>query len=334
MALLLASVATSTTPSARNTDNAQKPDQKCGKFEILKQYIDPIMYLLILVVGISGNGMLLFIYIRHRELRTAANVMIIHLAICDIINLSINAPLHLSFKYDNGSCETQTNCGVVQAIKMFLRGTAALAVITLIIQRFIITHSVFNRTPSNRRSTFTFNVLSIITVWVLPLSISLPVMYDESFCDQIFTDKKDENFRYATVLSLVLYCLIMPSLMFGFSTQIARRLKQSVKNIPGEFCQRMLQKSRIKSARMMIALAVVFVITYFPFYVWVLLVRFVGVDKNSPITIYAHHFTKQLLFANGCFNPIAMFAVSSKLRKLLVRHVSYSSGSGVYSTRL
>ena len=278
--------------------------------------------------------MLLFIYVRHRKLRTAANVMIIHLAICDIINLSINAPLHLSFKYDNGSCETQTNCGVVQAIKMFLRGTAALAVITLIIQRFIITHSVFNRTPSNRRSTFTFNVLSIITVWVLPLSISLPVMYDESFCDQIFTDKKDENFRYATVLSLLLYCLIMPALMFGFSTQIARRLKQSVKNIPGEFCQRMLQKSRIKSARMMIALAVVFVITYFPFYVWVLLVRFVGVDKNSPITIYAHHFTKQLLFANGCFNPVAMFAVSRTLRKLLVRHVNYSSGNGVYSTRL
>ena len=122
--------------------------------------------------------------------------------------------------------------------------------------------------------------------------------------------------------------------MFGFSIQIARRLKQSAKNIPDDICPQMLQESRIRSARMMIALAVVFVITYFPFHVWLLLVRFVGVDKISPIMIYAHHFTKQMLFANGCFNPIAMFAVSSTLRKLLVRHVNYSSGNGVYSTRL
>jgi hypothetical protein len=121
----------------------------------------------------------------------------------------------------------------------------------------------------------------------------------------------------------------MPSLMFGFSTQIARRLNKSVKNIPGEIRHQMLQESRIRSARMMIALAVVFVITYFPFQLWVVLVRFVRVDVKSPITIYALHFTKQMLFANGCFNPIAMFAVSKTFRKLLIRHVSYSSEKGV-----
>jgi hypothetical protein len=73
----------------------------------------------------------------------------------------------------------------------------------------------------------------------------------------------------------------------------------------------------------MMALAVVFVITYFPFYVWVVLAHWVGVDTKSTIMTYALHLTKQLLFANVCFNPIAMFAVSSTLRKLLVRHVNY-----------
>jgi hypothetical protein len=122
--------------------------------------------------------------------------------------------------------------------------------------------------------------------------------------------------------------------MFGFSTQIARRLNKSVKNIPGEIRHQMLQESRIRSARMMIALAVVFVITYFPFKLWVVLVRFVRVDVKTPIMIYTLHFTKQMLFANGCFNPIAMFAVSKTFRKLLVRHVNYSPEMTVYSTRL
>jgi hypothetical protein len=114
----------------------------------------------------------------------------------------------------------------------------------------------------------------------------------------------------------------MPALIFGFSTQIARRLNQSAKNIPGEIRHQMLQESRIRSARMMMALAVVFVITYFPFHVRMFLARFVRVDIKSPIMIYALHFTKQMLFANECFNPIAVFAVSSTFRKLLARHVN------------
>jgi hypothetical protein len=159
-------------------------------------------------------------------------------------------------------------------------------------------------------------------------------MYEPKGYEPICLNDKEDGRHYVSVINLVLYCLIMPSLMFGFSTQIARRLKQSAKNIPGDNCHQMLQESRIRSARIMMALAVVFVITYFPFHVWVVLARWVSVDIQSPIMIYAHHFTKQMLFANGCFNPIAMFAVSSTLRKMLVRHVSYSSENEVYSTRV
>jgi len=225
-------------------------------------------------------------------------------------------------------------CRIVLVVRNFLRCAAALAVITLIIQRFIITHPAFIKSPSNRRSTFTFTIVSIIIVWVLPLFIALPTMYVPKFYEPICNDKEREGLHYVTVLNLVLYCLIMPALMFGFSTQIARRLNQSVKNFPGEIRHQMLQESRIKSARIMMALAVVFVITYFPFQLWIVLVRFVRVDTHSPFMVYALHFTKQMLFANGCFNPIAMFAVSNTFRKLLVRHLNYSAEKGVYSTRL
>jgi len=224
---------------------------------------------------------------------------------------------------------------MVMVIKQFLRGAAALAVITLIIQRFIITHPGFIKSPLKRRTTYTFIIVSIIAVWFLPFPISVPTMYEPKFYEPIcLHEKEGEVLHYVTVLNLVLYCLIMPSLMFGFSTQIARRLNQSVKNIPGEIRHQMLQESRIRSGRMMMALAVVFVITYFPFHIWILLVNGLGVNIRSSIMIYALHFTKQMLFANGCFNPIAMFAVSNTFRKLLVRHLKYSAEKGMYSTRL
>jgi neuromedin B receptor len=297
-------------------------------------YVEPSVYVLILGVGLLGNSVLLFIFVRHRNLRTAANLMIIHLAICDIINLSINAPLHLFFNYDHGSDAPLMTCRIVLALRQFLRLTAALAVITLITQRFIITAPAFIRSPSKRRTTFIFNIVSIIIVWVLPLPIAFPTIYLPNFYEQVCNDKKREGVPYVVVLNLVLFCFILPSLMFGFSIQIARRLNQSANNIPGEICQQMVQESRIRSARMMMALAFVFVITYFPFQVWVVLVRFVRVDMKSPTMIYGLHIAKQIMFANGCFNPIAMFVVSSTFRNLLARHVNYSSERGVYNARL
>jgi hypothetical protein len=143
-------------------------------------------------------------------------------------------------------------------------------------------------------------------------------MYEPKFYEPICNDEIREGPQYVNFLHLALYGCIMPSLMFGFSTQIARRLNQSVKNIPGEIRHHAQEESRIRSARIMMGLAVVFVITYCPFQLYMVLERFVLLDLNSPTMIYTLHFTKQLLFANGCFNPIAMFAVSKTFRKLLL----------------
>jgi hypothetical protein len=79
---------------------------------------------------------------------------------------------------------------------------------------------------------------------------------------------------------------------------------------------------------MMLALAVVFVITYFPFQVWVLLTRWVRLDRRHPIMIYALSLSKHLLFANGCFNPIALFIVSSKFRNRLFPSSAAQLNSG------
>jgi hypothetical protein len=103
--------------------------------------------------------------------------------------------------------------------------------------------------------------------------------------------------------------------------------------MPGEIRHKTQEHLRNRSAQVTVTLAIVFVITYFPFQVWVLLARWVRVDKNTPIMIYALYITKQLLFANGCFNPIALFIVSSTFRRLLVRHIFRSAEQKVYSTK-
>ncbi|KDR09648.1 neuropeptide CCHamide-2 receptor-like isoform X4 [Zootermopsis nevadensis] len=301
------------------------------EYRILRHYVDPAVYLIIFVVGILGNGMLLFLFVRHRELRTIAKVMIINLAVCDILNLSINAPLHFYFHYEGGSAESLTSCRVVLALRQFLRCTGALAVIVLITQRFII----IRNSSARHWKPFILTVLPIIAVWVLPLAIAWPSMYLPEFYEPIcFFRKQEGGLSYVIVLNFVLYCVIMPIMMFGFSMNIARRLEKSVKDMPGEIRHTVQEQLRMRSARVMIALAVVFVITYFPFQVWVLLARWVRLDKHHPIMIYALYVSKHLLFANGCFNPIALFIVSSTFKRLLVRYLRGSIEQRTYSTNL
>jgi len=299
------------------------------EYKILKNYVDPTAFLFTLVVGLLGNGILLILFIRHQELRTAPNVMIIHLAICDILNLSINAPLHFLFHYEGGSREPLTLCRTILALRQFLRCTGALAVIALITQRFCIIVPHFRNSSAKH-----FNVLSIVAVWVLPLLVAIPPMYLPEFYEPIcFSDKQNTTLPYVIVLNFVLYCVIMPSIMFGFSTLIAIRLKQSANDMPGELRHRMQEQQRNKTALMMMALAVVFVITYFPFQVWVLLVRWGRVNEHHPIMIYGLYLSKHLLFANGCFNPIALFIVSSRFKDMFVRDVLRPLEQRVYSIK-
>jgi gastrin-releasing peptide receptor len=303
------------------------------EYQILRRYVDPTVYSVILVIGLLGNGMLLFIFIRHRKLRTTANIMIINLAVCDILNLSVNAPLHSYFHYEGGSLEYFTSCTFVLALRQYLRCTGALAVIALITQRFSIVVPAF-RNSSIHRTPFSFTVLSIVIVWVLPLPIAWPTMYLPDFYGPICQFGKEETgLSYIIVLSFILYCLIMPSIMFGFSSLIAKRLRKSVREMPGEIRHRSQEVLRNRSAQMTMTLAIVFVITYFPFEIWVVLARWVRVDKNTPVMIYFLYLSKHLLFANGCFNPIALFSVSSTFRKTLARHISRSAEQKVYSTK-
>jgi hypothetical protein len=95
--------------------------------------------------------------------------------------------------------------------------------------------------------------------------------------------------------------------------------------MPGDTRYRIQEQLRNRSARVVMALAVVFVLSFFPFHVMILLIRCVRVSERNPLVFYSLHMSKHLLFADGCFNSIALIAVSCTFRKLFI-HFVCSSG--------
>lgn len=60
--------------------------------ERLETYIVPIVFGIIFLVGVVGNGSLMFILCRHKSMRSAPNTLIFNLALGDILVLVCSVP--------------------------------------------------------------------------------------------------------------------------------------------------------------------------------------------------------------------------------------------------
>jgi gastrin-releasing peptide receptor len=284
------------------------------EFEVFDTYIDPAVYLVIFIVGMIGNGILLFVFMRHRETRTRSASMIINLLVCDLVNLILSVPLHCFFKYGDNLRHSVTLCRIVFSARHFLRSVSAFAVVALCIQRCSTVTAGLPQKCSGTKST----ALHVLAVWLLPMVIAVPPAFVQDFYNYHCSSPGDDYFvKIIALVNVLLFCAVLPSAMIVCTTVVVQRLKYGVRNKARYGQCRFQEHLRKRSARVMVALAVVFLLSYFPYHVMILLIRMVNVDKTSPYIFYPFRLSRYLLFANGCFNPIALFAVSRKFRKLL-----------------
>ncbi|KAH9645328.1 hypothetical protein HF086_010292, partial [Spodoptera exigua] len=60
--------------------------------ERLETYLVPILFAIIFIVGVLGNGTLVIVYVRHRGMRNAPNTYIFSLALADLLVILICVP--------------------------------------------------------------------------------------------------------------------------------------------------------------------------------------------------------------------------------------------------
>ncbi|XP_069682434.1 neuropeptide CCHamide-2 receptor-like [Periplaneta americana] len=301
-------------PSRSNQEGARK---KSVVLQVFETYVDKFMYSLYILVGLGLNGTLLCMFARHKELRTTANVMILNLSICDVLNLSISGPLHFPSFYKTQNDIKVINCRCYLAIRQFFRAADAFSLLGLNIQRFCITVPRFQRYNNSTLCLCT----SVLIIYVLALSVALPsVLVWEVYSHLCSSNPDGSQANLMLLLHFVIYCLVLAPLMFLFSCLTAFRLKKSIRLIPGEMQHSIQEQMRNRSAKVLIILSVLFVICYYPYELWNVIVFFTVADKKDDVVALTLIFSKYFLFSNACFNPVALFVVSGKFRKLFKQY--------------
>jgi gastrin-releasing peptide receptor len=281
----------------------------------------PVIVAIALVVGITGNGLLLTIFVRHKETRTLANSMLINLTVVDCVSLVVIGLweyllINMDWRFDWFGCKVY----VLLFYLLVAVSTYSLAMIS--VQRFV---SVW-QLPSlawYHQSQKTKYVL-VATVWGIGFILSVPhsvSAYSEN--DQCYAASL-QNASPLYTADLIMLCVVSLLITAMFSGLTACRIRQSAREIPGEGTgQQQLQHSRMVSSNVLLALTVLYVVSYGPYILSIYLISVVHVSLSSRelislvITIY------YLRFVNCCLNPIVLFVMSKRYRGYINRYCGY-----------
>lgn len=283
-------------------------------------YINPVAYGVILLVGLVGNGTVLFIFAQVKEVRTKYNVTIFNLVIGDTLNLLINIPLHYMVHYVSSfGTLNGLRCHIFAMTRFLFFAVSALSVVSLSIQRYVITVHALRRPRILGNS-----CLYVVSVWVLAILVSLPEAFSVSDRNGVCSSYSKIRRKVFSLLNFLFYCVTCPSIMAAFSILTARRLHNSTLDVPSQLCNTNTEQSRKRSARVLRALALAFLISYVPTFTW----NFVNYwfqdelfEVPDIVSVSIDNVAYHLLFLNVCFNPVALYIVSSTFRKAFIKYM-------------
>ncbi|XP_052888531.1 neuropeptide CCHamide-2 receptor-like [Anopheles moucheti] len=299
-------------------------------------YIVPVVFALIFIVGIVGNGTLVVIFLRHRAMRNIPNTYIFSLALADLLVILICVPL-ASMIYTLESWPWGSAlCRVSEFAEEISIGVSVFTLTALSADRYC---AIVN--PLRKLQTRPLTVIVAFLIWVLAIICAIPsvvmsdvvvVHLDQSnktieYCSPFGPRLKEFNYsKYKTVLNSIVYYFLPLSIIGILYVLMAHRLHTSAREMPGENAgpqSRSQARARRHVARMVITFVIVFIVCFLPHHV-VELWFHLNPHAEDDYDDFWHIFRITgfcLSFLNSCINPVALYCVSGVFRQHFHRYL-------------
>ena len=295
---------------------------KSAKFRILlEKYINPVTQSVIFIIGCLGNGVLLAVFAMHRDMLTPPNLMVLNLAVGDFLSLISNILIYDIVDVSGGMWHYgPALCTVYLFVRHLCLGVTVYSIVVISAQRFFALTVFFNWHGFGCRLTKKYrSVLLIALVWLLASALTVPRIVNAGVYNNrcLGHDMKDSEVYYRLVNSIdfVALCSLPLVIITILSTATARRIKASIRHMPGEIVgKQKVKQARLLSANILISLAVIFAVCYVPQFLYLFLNTWFILDVDVSTHDLINFFTFSLIFANSCFNPIAVYLASRKYR--------------------
>ncbi|XP_043258104.1 neuropeptide CCHamide-2 receptor-like [Colletes gigas] len=296
-------------------------------------YIVPVVFILILVVGVTGNGILVLTLLRHANMRNIPNTYVLSLALGDLLVIVTCVPF-TSILYTIESWPWGLAvCKLSECAKDISIGVSVFTLTALSAERYFAIVNPIRRHIAGLGAK-PLTILTASLIWVLAIILAIPAAlfshvptvalrdnHSIVICSP-FPKEFGESYQRGMVLfKFLAYYAIPLCVIAGFYLGMARHLELSTRNMPGELStggHRMEQiQARKKVGKMVISFVYIFVICFLPYHVFMLWFHFCPTSRDD-FDDFWHAFRILgfcLSFVNSCVNPIALYFVSGTFRK-------------------
>nr|KAG5708305.1 hypothetical protein BaRGS_034336 [Batillaria attramentaria] len=237
-------------------------------------------YSLIFLLGITGNVLVVFIVLRNKAMQTITNIFITNLAVSDICICLLAVPFTPMSFFFNSWVFGKALCHLVPMTLCITVYVSTLTSTAIAVDRyFVIVY------PFKPRMKVYMCVLMIIAIWIISISISLPlgiyhkIIKDDNSTSYSCNEKwpRSQARQFFTVTSLVLQYIVPCTIItFCYSmVSLALRRRSKVKIGSGARSREREEleiRRKKRTNKMLIAMVVIFVSCWMPLNV-VLLVR-------------------------------------------------------------
>ncbi|XP_036408723.1 gastrin/cholecystokinin type B receptor [Megalops cyprinoides] len=299
-----------------------------------------VMYVLSFVVGFIGNIMSIKVLTSRRSKRlpgvSATRSLLINLAVCDLMVVCVCMPITLGHKIYTVWVYGDFLCRAVPFTQAVSVSASVLSLTVISVNRYYSVHS-----PLNARSFFTRRKIfwTIVVVWVFSSGICSPLVFmnqrDEfrpiedlpfvfPICREIWPQARMKQV-YNVLLFVALYCLPV-TFNLTISCLTGRKLWCASHHFAefdprGQAAHSSRLKVRKKIAKMVVALVLLFAVSWLPLYV-----ADIWIDHEvhpPPWILQLRPFAEWLGLTNSSLNPICYCFIGDLYRSAKVIRSKY-----------
>ncbi|XP_069361056.1 neuropeptide CCHamide-2 receptor-like isoform X2 [Maniola hyperantus] len=299
----------------------------------IETYLVPVIFALIFIVGVLGNGTLVIVYIRHRGMRNAPNTYIFSLALADLLVILICVPF-VSVIYTLESWPWgEAICRISETGKDISIGVSVFTLTALSAERYCAIVNPFRKLQLRK-----LPLVCATIIWAAALIFAAPAaLFSSTITHEIdnnvsiiycspYPETWDSYAKWMTLTKAIIYYALPLLVIAFFYSLMAQRLLASTREMPGALHggQGEAQaKARKSVACMVLIFVIVFFICFLPYHaleVWFYLSPTAQTDYND--FIHALRIIAFCLsFLNSCVNPVALYCVSGVFRQHFNRYL-------------
>ncbi|XP_060077899.1 neuropeptide CCHamide-1 receptor-like [Ylistrum balloti] len=334
------------------TGNCSNVTEHFDLIHPVPQIVVPILFVILMLTGVLGNGTLIFTVLRNKSMRNVPNILIVNLSAGDLLLLLMSAPFSATVFTLESYPFGELICKMNEYLQTLSAGVSILTLTALSGDRYVAIvypMSKHKGKPTVKTSIAVASIWIISAIFAIPDAISFNIEFSEVYYCHPFPDRWHEWYGKAHCLFRFFTLFLIPLIIIGtFYCLMARILVKSSRQMPceatkgpGQSQQQQRQiEARMKVARVVLSFVLLFVICWLPRHVY--LIWFYWTDFDfSDFWIWFKVFGFCLTYVYSCVNPYALYFLSSQFRKYYNRYLfrccpkSYrlrdSNGSGLQS---